>query len=189
MPRTSGQYHQTISSLGISHLLDNFPLSPMMSAHISAHLSNPHLSNTQIGILVTFDLGSLSTNHFSISSVTLLSSLQMSPNFHPHPTCRTVINCNGTRRQSATSIPPGWWSAGSLLQWMRRLKVKEEERGSHRWAGSTVTGDRANGGASETPLGWGGASGGSTDQSMECVADMIPLVSMRERTSLDGNVM
>ena len=46
MPLTGGQYHQTIASLWISHLVDNLPLSPVMLAHIdSAQLTNPRKIN------------------------------------------------------------------------------------------------------------------------------------------------
>ena len=57
MPLAGGQYHQTIASLWISHLIDNLPLSPVLSAHIgSAQLTNPHPLNTQSGMLLTSDL-------------------------------------------------------------------------------------------------------------------------------------
>ena len=76
-PITGGQYHQTIASLWISHLVDNIPLSPVMAAHISsAQLSNPHPLNTQIGMLLTSDLPSPLAHYFSTSS-----------HFPPHYKC------------------------------------------------------------------------------------------------------
>ena len=55
MPLTGGQYHQTIASLWISHLVDNLPLSPVMLAHIdSAQLTNTHKITAQSGIISLF---------------------------------------------------------------------------------------------------------------------------------------
>ena len=77
MPITGGQYHQTIASLWISHLIDNLPVSPVMAAHISsAQLSNSHPLNTQIGMLINSDLASPPSNHFTTSS-----------HFPPHYKC------------------------------------------------------------------------------------------------------
>ena len=59
MPLTGGQYHQTIASLWISHLVDNLPLSPVMLAHIdSAQLTNPRKITAQSGIISLFLSGS-----------------------------------------------------------------------------------------------------------------------------------
>ena len=59
MPLTGGQYHQTIASLWISHLVDNLPLSPVMLAQIdSAQLTNPRKINALSGIISLFHLGS-----------------------------------------------------------------------------------------------------------------------------------
>ena len=53
MPSNGGQYHQTIASLWISHLLDNLPLSSVMDAHIaSAHNNNPRKITTEPGIMI-----------------------------------------------------------------------------------------------------------------------------------------
>ena len=68
MPMLGGQYHHTIASLWISHLIDNLPLSPVMAAHISsAQLSNPHPMNTQIGMLVKSYLAAPRSNHYITS--------------------------------------------------------------------------------------------------------------------------
>ena len=55
MPINGGQYHQTIASLRISHLVDNLPLTPVMLAHDdSAQLTNPRKITAQIGIISLF---------------------------------------------------------------------------------------------------------------------------------------
>ena len=55
MPLTGGQYHQTIASFWISHLVDNLSLTPVMLAHIdSAQLTNPRKITAQSGIISLF---------------------------------------------------------------------------------------------------------------------------------------
>ena len=53
MPMSSGQYHHTIASLWISHLVHNLSLSPVMTSHIAAaQLSNPRQLLNQTGIII-----------------------------------------------------------------------------------------------------------------------------------------
>ena len=50
-----GQFHQTIASLGISQLLENLPMGPVMVAQIaSAQLINPRQITAQPGIISFF---------------------------------------------------------------------------------------------------------------------------------------
>ena len=52
MPLTGGQYHQTIASLWISHLVDNLPLTPVILGHLnSAQLTNPRKITALTGII------------------------------------------------------------------------------------------------------------------------------------------
>ena len=55
MPINSGEYHQTIASLWISHLVDDRPLTQVMLAHIaSAQLTNPRQITSQQGNIPHF---------------------------------------------------------------------------------------------------------------------------------------
>ena len=55
MVEMGGQYHQTILSLWISHLVHNLALSPVMLAHsASAQLTNPSQITSQPGTIISF---------------------------------------------------------------------------------------------------------------------------------------
>ena len=85
MAITCGQYHQTIASLSILHLIHNLPLSPVMAAHIaSSHGNNPHPGTRQSDILVTSHLASLQSIHCSTWSLSIPTSSLMYPNIHHH---------------------------------------------------------------------------------------------------------
>ena len=54
MPTIGGQFHLTIASLWISHLVDNLPLSPLMVAHIaSSQLSHPRKIAIHPGFIIS----------------------------------------------------------------------------------------------------------------------------------------
>ena len=54
MPINGGQYHQTIASLWISHLVDYIPLTPVLTAHIaSAQITNHHKMTNPFGMLLS----------------------------------------------------------------------------------------------------------------------------------------
>ena len=55
MPLTGGEYHQTIASLWISHLVDNREMTAVMLAHMdSAQLTNPRKITAQICFISLF---------------------------------------------------------------------------------------------------------------------------------------
>ena len=82
MPINCGQYHRTITSLWISLLIDNLPLSPVMVAHIaSAQLTNPRQITIQPGIIISL----LSQILFDVTRCSILTcqphTLSSSVNF------------------------------------------------------------------------------------------------------------